>query len=69
MAGLPGGVLRQKDRFHFHVGAGIVSDSVAEAEYEETLAKAGGFFAALALTASPPQLRSTTAHAVLSRAT
>ena len=39
----------QKNRIHFHVGAGIVSDSVAEAEYEETLAKAGGFFAALAL--------------------
>jgi para-aminobenzoate synthetase component 1 len=39
----------RKDRIHFHVGAGIVSDSVAEAEYEETLAKAGGFFAALAL--------------------
>jgi para-aminobenzoate synthetase component 1 len=32
---------------HFHVGAGIVSDSVAEAEYDETLAKAGGFLAAL----------------------
>jgi para-aminobenzoate synthetase component 1 len=32
---------------HFHVGAGIVSDSVAEAEYEETMAKAGGFLAAL----------------------
>ena len=39
----------RKDRLHFQVGAGIVSDSVAEAEYEETLAKAGGFFAALAL--------------------
>jgi para-aminobenzoate synthetase component I len=32
---------------HFHVGAGIVADSVPEAEYEETMAKAGGFFAAL----------------------
>jgi para-aminobenzoate synthetase component 1 len=32
---------------HFHVGAGIVADSVAEAEYEETMAKAGGFLAAL----------------------
>ena len=31
----------------FHVGAGIVADSVAEAEYEETLTKAGGFLAAL----------------------
>ena len=33
---------------HFHVGAGIVADSVAEAEYDETLAKAAGFLAALA---------------------
>jgi para-aminobenzoate synthetase component 1 len=32
---------------HFHVGAGIVTDSVAEAEYDETMAKAGGFLAAL----------------------
>src|SRR5262249_128002 len=32
---------------YFHVGAGIVADSVAEAEYQETLAKAGGFSAAL----------------------
>jgi para-aminobenzoate synthetase component 1 len=35
------------DRTCFHVGAGIVADSVAEAEYAETLAKAGGFLAAL----------------------
>ena len=33
----------------FHAGAGIVADSVPEAEYDETLAKAGGFFAALGL--------------------
>jgi para-aminobenzoate synthetase component 1 len=33
---------------YFNVGAGIVSDSSAEAEYEETLAKAAGFFRALA---------------------
>jgi para-aminobenzoate synthetase component 1 len=31
----------------FHVGAGIVADSVPAAEYEETLAKAGGLLAAL----------------------
>jgi len=38
-----------KDGFaHFTVGAGIVADSDPEAEYEETLAKARGFFAALA---------------------
>jgi anthranilate/para-aminobenzoate synthase component I len=41
---------------HFHAGAGIVADSVAAAEYEETLAKARGFFAALTgrTTVSPP---------------
>ena len=59
----------QKDRIHFHVGAGIVSDSVAEAEYEETLSKAGGFFAALSLTASHSQSRSTTGSAVRPPAT
>jgi len=32
---------------HFNVGAGIVADSNPEAEYEETLAKAAGFLAAL----------------------
>lgn len=32
---------------YFHVGAGIVADSIPEAEYEETLAKAGGFMDAL----------------------
>lgn len=36
-------------RAWFHVGAGIVADSVAAAEYEETLAKARGFVEALAL--------------------
>jgi len=42
---------------HFNVGAGIVADSNAAAEYEETLAKARGFFEALALprTDSAPQ--------------
>ena len=32
---------------YFHAGAGIVADSSPEAEYEETLAKARGFFDAL----------------------
>ena len=36
----------QGGRIHFHVGAGIVADSSPEAEYEETIAKAQGFFAA-----------------------
>jgi len=39
---------------YFHAGAGIVADSIPAAEYEETLAKAAGFLAALALNA-PPQ--------------
>jgi len=34
---------------HFNVGAGIVADSNPDAEYEETLAKAAGFMAALNL--------------------
>lgn len=34
---------------YYHAGAGIVADSVPEAEYEETVAKARGFFAALGL--------------------
>lgn len=34
------------DRLHFHVGAGIVADSVAEKEWEETLHKAAGILAA-----------------------
>jgi para-aminobenzoate synthetase component 1 len=37
---------------HFNVGAGIVADSNPAAEYEETLAKAAGFLAALAM--NPP---------------
>ena len=39
--------IRQADAAYFHAGAGIVADSVAAAEYDETLAKAGGFLAAL----------------------
>ena len=35
------------ERIYFNVGAGIVADSNPEAEYEETLAKARGFIAAL----------------------
>jgi para-aminobenzoate synthetase component 1 len=46
-------------RAHFNVGAGIVADSNAEAEYEETLAKARGFLAALGrlrLNGNEPEL-------------
>lgn len=39
---------------YFQVGAGIVADSVATAEYEETLAKGRGFLAALNLPAPAP---------------
>jgi len=35
------------ERIYYHAGAGIVADSVPEAEYDETLAKAAGFLAAL----------------------
>jgi para-aminobenzoate synthetase component 1 len=34
-------------RIYFHAGAGIVADSIPEAEFDETMAKAGGFLAAL----------------------
>ena len=40
---------------YFHVGAGIVADSIPAAEYDETLAKAGGFLAALQL--QPSEMR------------
>jgi para-aminobenzoate synthetase component 1 len=35
------------EKIHFNVGAGIVADSIPEAEYDETLAKAAGFLAAM----------------------
>jgi anthranilate/para-aminobenzoate synthase component I len=34
------------DRLHFHVGAGIVADSIPEKEWEETLHKAAGILQA-----------------------
>jgi para-aminobenzoate synthetase component 1 len=37
----------REEKIYFHVGAGIVADSNPEAEYEETLAKARGFFTTL----------------------
>jgi para-aminobenzoate synthetase component 1 len=36
-----------REKIYFNVGAGIVADSKPEAEYDETLAKAAGFLAAL----------------------
>lgn len=41
--------VKRNDRAWFHVGAGIVADSIPEAEYEETLAKGRGFLAAMNL--------------------
>lgn len=40
-------------KVYFPVGAGIVADSIPTAEYEETLAKARGFFEALRLARQP----------------
>ena len=45
--------IRTEQYTYFHVGAGIVADSVPAAEYEETLAKARGFFEALHLQPRP----------------
>ena len=36
-----------KVQVHFQTGAGIVADSIPEAEYEETAAKAAGFTVAV----------------------
>lgn len=41
-------LVAERDHLHFHVGAGIVADSVAEKEWEETLHKAAGILAACA---------------------
>ncbi len=41
-------LIREGDQIHYHVGAGIVADSVPEKEYEETLVKAEGIRRALA---------------------
>ena len=45
--------IHKGDTAYFNVGAGIVADSIPEAEYEETLAKARGFLAALELHEQP----------------
>jgi para-aminobenzoate synthetase component I len=41
-------------RAHYHAGAGIVADSDPTAEYDETLAKAAGFFQALSIGSDHP---------------
>jgi para-aminobenzoate synthetase component I len=43
--------VRKDGLAHFNVGAGIVADSIPEAEYDETLAKGLGFLGALQLNA------------------
>ncbi len=43
-------VVIKDGRAWFHVGAGIVSDSIASAEYQETWSKAGGIVSALGIT-------------------
>jgi para-aminobenzoate synthetase component 1 len=40
-------IVRGRD-LYFHAGAGIVADSDPEAEYDETISKAGGFLASIA---------------------
>ncbi len=40
-------------KVYFHAGAGIVADSIPDAEYEETIAKARGFLEALRLEKAP----------------
>jgi len=42
----------KKETAWLHVGAGIVADSIPQAEYDETLAKAEGFFEALKTVAA-----------------
>ncbi len=37
-------VIAEQEELHFHVGAGIVADSIPEMEWEETLHKAAGIF-------------------------
>lgn len=44
-------ILRQGHAW-FHAGAGIVADSIPEAEFDETIAKASGLFAALGVPAA-----------------
>jgi len=46
--------IRMTNQTYFHAGAGIVADSDPAAEYDETLAKAAGFLAALKHTPATP---------------
>lgn len=42
--------IHNADTAYFHAGAGIVGDSIPEAEFDETMAKSRGFLAALDLS-------------------
>ena len=48
-------IILHGERLSFHVGAGIVADSVPVREYEETLAKAQALLSALRAVAGPMQ--------------
>ena len=48
-------IVIQGDRLSFHVGAGIVADSLPEREYQETLAKAAALKSALETAGALPQ--------------
>ncbi|MFN7138131.1 MAG: aminodeoxychorismate synthase component I [Limisphaerales bacterium] len=52
----------KEESIHFHVGAGIVADSDPAAEYDETIAKGRGFFAALELEEIPTISKQVTAY-------
>jgi len=47
--------IKKASTAYYYAGAGIVADSIAAAEYDETLAKARGFFEALALREQNPK--------------
>ena len=47
-------MVQEDDRVHLHAGGGIVADSNAEAEYQESLAKARGMLRALGLEDEVP---------------
>jgi para-aminobenzoate synthetase component I len=52
--------IRKEATAYFYAGAGIVADSNPEAEYDETLAKAGGFFETINRIRATPEQRTVT---------
>jgi aminodeoxychorismate synthase component I len=55
-------VMVEDGRAHFHVGAGIVADSIPEKEWQETLDKAAGILLAAERCGSPDGRTSNTQH-------